>query len=408
MRPRQNLVELFSTFLQFDQDRVRSWLTDARLKRSMQIQFQASESNPALQAEASENFWALYWHKHWQTQSTSLARAHLSAYVQEPCYWAAHKTTTGFVSTQYSLADCFQMAIAGLDKVLKGFNASQGFNFKNYASATFGSLIRETLRQRQEVDICTDWALLRKLSQKRLVESLQNSGLPADAIAAYVLAWTCFKTVYVPTQASGTRKLPKPTPEIWMAIAKLYNGDRHAQLTATAPSANPDQLEKWLLTCAKAARAYLYPTAISINTPKPGQESGEFLDDLPQVAQTSLLQDMIADEDIQTRQTQQAQIGNVLANALKKLSPDLRTILELYYAQNLTQQEMAAQLDTKQYTVSRRLTKARELLLTELMNWSQETLHITPSLDVLKHTSMALEEWLKTHYHPSNLPASAE
>jgi RNA polymerase sigma factor (sigma-70 family) len=266
MRPRKDLIELFSTFLQFDHDRVRNWLADSRLKRSMQSQLNLPESISTPQADVSENFWALYWHKQWQTQPTSLARGHLSAYAQEPCYWAAQKTTLGFVSTQYTLADCFQMAIAGFDKLLKGFNSSQGFNFKNYASATFSSLIRETLRQRQEVDICTDWALLRKLSQKRLVEALQNLGATPTAIANMVWAWSCFKTVYVPTQTSGTRKLPKPTPEAWEAIASLYNRDRHIQIATSTPSASIEQLEKWLTHCAKAARQYLYPTAISINT----------------------------------------------------------------------------------------------------------------------------------------------
>ncbi|WP_339382233.1 hypothetical protein [Nostoc flagelliforme] len=32
----------------------------------------------------SENFWALYWYKHWQEESHSFARMHLSAYLQEP------------------------------------------------------------------------------------------------------------------------------------------------------------------------------------------------------------------------------------------------------------------------------------------------------------------------------------
>ena len=99
----------------------------------------------------------------------------------------AYKAGTGFTSAQYGVADCFQIAIAQLDKILKGFNAEQGFDLKNYAIAAFSSLIRDQLRQRKEVDICTDWSLLRKVSQKRLVAALQAQGLTQAEIERYLL-----------------------------------------------------------------------------------------------------------------------------------------------------------------------------------------------------------------------------
>lgn len=394
MRPRNTPTELFSTFLQFEADQYQGWVTDARLRRSMQRSLQNA-------AETTEGFWALYWHKLWQVQESPLAQQHLAAYLQEPCYWAAQKTAANFVSTQYTLADCFQMAIARLDKVLKGFNAAQGCSFKSYAAATCFSLIRESLRQRQEVDICSDWGLLRKLSQKRLVESLQNAGLPPETIARHLLVWSCFKALYVPTQASGTRQLPKPDRPTWEAIAQRYNRDR-TQLTPPAPAATLEAIEASLLACARAARAYLYPAQVSINAAKPGQEGSEFLDDLPQ-AQTSLLAELIAEEEAQTRQHQRAAVGEVLTQALARLDQEAIAILELYYRQGLTQQQMASQLSTKQYTVSRRLTKAREMLLLALAKWSQDTLHRAATPDVLKTASLVLEEWLQTHYsHPQS------
>ncbi|MBE9177974.1 sigma-70 family RNA polymerase sigma factor [Oculatella sp. LEGE 06141] len=398
MRPRQDLIEIFSTFLQLEADRFDRWAIEPKLRRSMQqCLAQTAQTN------VSENFWALYWHKIWQTQDNllNLAKEHLLAYVQESCYWAAQKTAAGFASNQSSLADCFQMAIAQIDKVLKGFDSQQGFNFKNYASATFNSLIRELLRQRQEIDICTDWALLRKISQKRLTESLVSAGLASETIASYILAWSCFKTLYVPMQASGTRQLSKPDRQTWEAIAHLYNSERYTQLSSSGTAVQPESLDKWLLACAKAARAYLYPSQVSINAPRPGQETGEFLDNLPETVQTSLLADMIAEEEASTRQTQRSQLTAVLINALKQLDEQSQTLLALYYQDGLTQQQMAERLAVKQYTVSRRLTKAREALLLTLAKWSEETLHRTATADLLKHTSTALEEWLKTHYsHP--------
>jgi len=45
----------------------------------------------------------------------------------------------------------------------------------------FTSVIK-VLRQRQEVDVSTDWALLRKISHKRLEESLQHLGLSQEQL----------------------------------------------------------------------------------------------------------------------------------------------------------------------------------------------------------------------------------
>lgn len=415
MRSRQGIVELFSSFLQLEGDRFRLWVTDPALRRSIEATLRQ-----VMQVEASENFWALYWHKLWQAQSSKpaqsrdqaqtqtagqqRARSHLIAYVQEPCYWAAQKTSTRFSNLQYGLADCFQIAIAQVDKVLKGFDSQQGFSFKNYASATLSSLIRETLRQRQEMDICTDWALLRKLSQKRLTEALLAAGLSTETIDAYLLAWTGFKTLYIPQQATGTRKLPKPEPQTWAAIAQLYNQQRLSQ--GINLTASPTELEKWLLSCARAGRAYLYPTLVSIHTPRPGQESGELLDQLADLSHDSLLADFIAEEESQTRQTQQMQVGQILTAAIDQLDAQSQTLIQLYYQEGLTQQQMAERLDMKQYTVSRRLTRARETLLLALARWSQDTLHISPTVNLLNHTSAALEEWLMTHYRRSEVPNS--
>jgi RNA polymerase sigma factor (sigma-70 family) len=393
MHPRQGIVKIFSTFIQFDFDRFRTWAIDPRLRRSMERHLQETSAQ-----ETSENFWAIYWHKIWQKEPLGLAREHLSAYLQEVCFWATQKTISGFTSTQYTISDCFQVALAGVDKVLKGFNPQQGFNLKNYASITFSNLIRELLRQRQEVDICSDWALLRKLSQKRLIESLQNAGQDSATIDRYVLAWNCWKTIYVPDRPSSTRKLNKPDEATWQAIVQLYNKERKGQLNPPGEPVNQEILEKWLLACVKAGRAYLYPNVTSINQPRGGQDSGEIVDNLVGEINDSLLAEAIAIEDRENRNQQQTQINEVLIKALETLSKDERRLLELYYAQGLTQMEMAQELGTQQYNVSRKLSRARKSLLKSLAQWSQQTLHISLSSDVLKGISTVLEEWLAGYY----------
>lgn len=391
MLPRQEIIEKFSTFVQFNLDRFSGWVTDSRLRQSMKgCLAQVSPVNTA------DNFWALYWYKSWQSNPASLARGHLSAYLQEVCYWAAQKTITDFTSTQYSLADCFQAAIASIDKILKGFDPNQGSRLKNYASIVFYNQVRLFLRQRQEIDICSDWGLLRKISRKRLVEALQNAGLTSE-IERYLLAWHCFKTLYVPTQRSSTRQLAKPTPETWEAITQLYNSERYRHFQSPGSDNNPDQIEQWLMECAKAARAYCYPTVTSINTPKPGQ-TNELVDTLEGKGEESLLSELIIEEETKQRINQQAQIQQVLTTAIGALAAESQQLLVLYYTEQLSQTEIAQQLGIKQYTVSRRLSRIRESLLQTLAQWSKEHLHISLTSDVLKSTSAVLEEWLVGYY----------
>ncbi len=385
MHPRNNLVEIFSSFLQFDADRFRSWATDAKLRRSM---LNCAKQIPQ---ETSDNFWALYWYKVWNSQSERIAKEHLLAYLQESCYWASAKAANTFASIQYNLSDCFQVAIAKFDKVLQGFNINSGFRLKSYASATFGSIIRDTLRQRHEVDICSVWGLLRKTSQKRLIESLQAQGLPEDTIAAYVLVWNCFKTIYVPTQASSTRQLPRPDEETWQSISQVYANQTNGVIDSPT-------VEAWLLNCASSIRKFLYPSVTSINAPVGGEDSFEWVDTLAANEQDSLLNEIIAAEEEQKKLSQQSEINTILVSAITQLDAQIQQILHLYYAEGLTQQEIAKQLEVKQYTVSRRLSKTKETLLRCFAAWSQEKLHISLTSDILKNTSTVMEEWLQSYY----------
>jgi len=234
MRPRHDITAIFSTFLQWSEERFSGWVADPKLHRSM-------EKHLAQSAEAgnSVNDWALYWHKNWQVQTHPLAEAHLSSYLQESAFWAARKISTRFASQQYPLSDCFQIALFALGRILRGFNPDLGTKLQDYAQVSFRSFIRDTLRQRWETDLCSNWSLLRKLSQKRLTESLAQVGLSDREIARYQLAWKCFKDLYAPTRNQGMRQLAKPTAETWEAIAKAYNAERRRQLTEPGEECSP-------------------------------------------------------------------------------------------------------------------------------------------------------------------------
>jgi RNA polymerase sigma factor (sigma-70 family) len=393
MQPRQGIIEIFSTFLLFDADRFGAWATDAKLRRSIK---NCLEQSPQTE---TDKVWALYWHKIWQAESNPLAAAHISAYLQEVCYWTAKKMALNFKS-QCTISDCFQIAIARVPKILKNFNLEYSSNLKAYAELAFEGFIKDSLRLRREADVCNDWALLHKVSRKRLIGALTNAGYNSQMIESYVLAWECFKELYT-TGGRKTRSLNKPDSPTWQAIAHLYNVQQSSKLTS-ASKATPENLEKWLSSCSLAVRNYLFPTMVSADAPLTGQETGNLLDILPADEDTTLLVQIIAIEEQTDRHHQQVELTQVLTDAIAALDVPSQQLLQVYYEQQLTQQQIAEKLEIKQYTVSRRLTSIKRALLLALTKWSANKMHITPTSNVLDAISVILEEWLKNHYSHTN------
>jgi RNA polymerase sigma factor (sigma-70 family) len=404
MRSRQSIPEMFATFLQFEAERFNGWVYDAKLRRSIQnLWLKVPQTN------TTDNFWAIYWHKAWQTQPDSLALGHLSAYLQETCYWAVQRTIPQYASVHTSLADCFQIAIAQVPKILKACDPNQRASLKSYSNVAFANIIRDALRQQQEIDYANEWALLLKLSRKRLQEALENAGLTDEMIGRYLLAWKCFTDGYILGKSPDVRKLQRPDGETWETITQFYNRDRLTQLNPPAPESTAQTLEKWLLLCAKYARSYLYPVVSSLNAPKVGQAESELQDDLPDNSEhDSLLENLIAAEETETQKNQQQEIHNLLTTTLENLPPRSQQLLQLYYQQGLTQQQIAQQQEIQQYQVSRQLTKTREALLLAITKWSQQTVHISLTSNVVKHISAVLEEWLQNYFRNSPTHSSKE
>jgi RNA polymerase sigma factor (sigma-70 family) len=374
------MLELFSTFAVLEGAYFQRWVVDARLRRSMQGCIdQRSEISQ------SDKVWALYWFKQWQPHN--LAEVHLSAYLQESCYWVAHQIAQRLKSNQYLLTDYFQMANGEIPRVLRSFVPDRGIALKSYASTVLTNALKDILRQRQAADIASDWSLLRKVSKKRIAEVIAHAGV-ADA-EQYQRAWFCFKTLYVPSEAPG-ETLSRPSAEVWNAIAQAYNS-QGLPLT-------PDQLELRLSQLSRWIRAYLYPSVDSLNRPLAGQETGELQDTLADAEAESLLDQAIAQEAQIERDSLRSRIHILLSQTLVELKPELQIVLDLCYRQKLSQQELAVHLNTSQPTVSRRLKKAEAALLDALLNWcaAQFDRYLNPG--EVQTLSAALREWLTIYF----------
>lgn len=413
MRSRTDVLEIFSTFIQFVDDRFEAWLSDPRLLRNMQRNGYQKPlaaaadggQNGTLKHKSNEaqarpeGVWVLMWYRTWQTQENSFALMHLSAYLQEPCYWAAENVTKRFASVQCTLADSFQVAIARVERILNRYDPTHGGSLKAYARTAFGNVIRNQLRQHRAANICSDWGLLRKLSQTQLKRSLQQAGfLQTDSD---ILIWRCFKAVCTPSAEQvaerTVRKLKPPNAEQLDRIAHRYNQQR-VQISASLPRIDAQTVKASLERSSQAVRSQLNPNVTSLNQPQ-YSEGRELIDDLS--AENTPMEQMLAVEAYDEQQQKMQAVSAALIDAIAQLDPTMQTLLRLYYAENLTQKDIAAQLKIKQYQVSRKLSRARQQLLGSVAKWSQEKLHISIDSAVLASVNDVIHEWLQRHYAPS-------
>jgi RNA polymerase sigma factor (sigma-70 family) len=386
MQPRQDVIEIFSTFLRLESDRVTGWIADRRLQRSMAAAIQVTDV-----PTASPQLWALHWHHSWQT--SPLAAAHLSAYLQETCYWVAAKMARNQRQVSW-VADLFQVAILRVPKLLQNFNPQYSASLKKYAELGFENSLKDWLRVQQQVEVCSDWALLYRLSRKRLGSALQGAGWSPVQIGQATLAWDCFQELTAVNQ-TGINALGRPNDSTWQAIALAYNTERFSQ--AGAAASNPEQIEQWLLTCARLVRQFLKPGIVSADAPRLGQESGSQMDDLVD-ENPSPIGLLLQQEEDATRQQYLGQLQRVLSEALTTLSPPEIALLQQYYRDHLTQTDIAHQQSVPQYQVSRDLKRIRKAMLKKVAQWSQETLHIPPSASVVDAMSTTVEEWLRVNF----------
>lgn len=390
MQPRQNPIQMFATFARLTEDRFEGWVTDAKLQSSM-------EHHLAKTPQTSEQFWTLYWYHFWQQQSHPLGLHHLIAYLQEAGLWAAQKKQKALYNSAYSLADYFQMAMLHCDRVLHGYNPQYGSRLKDYAKVVFHSTIKNTLRQQGEVDICSDWALLRKISKKRLQKALKRQGYAPETRDRYLWAWDCYKALYA-DKSQGSQRLPPPSAQQWEAIATLYNQHK---LTGDSTPIATAQIQTYLRQCSQAIRSYLYPHVLSLNTPLSDSESSEWIDTLKDSLNETIVESLILEEEQNTHQQQRQHINKILTDAIASLLTEDRLLLELYYRQQLNQSDIARQLNSKQYTISRRLSRLRATLLKTLVQQHSEISTESLSPERLHHISTLLEEWLERYFTQS-------
>ncbi|MEG4595373.1 sigma-70 family RNA polymerase sigma factor [Microcoleus sp. F8_C2] len=378
MKRRRDIVELFSTFLQLDDhyDALGpGWEKSHRLASNITKKIE-------IEAIANEDFWAQYWLKATvkDSQRTSSAREHLSAYLEEACYWTALKIYQQLAAYQLRRVDCFLMlreVAANPVKLFKNYDYKSS-SIKTYAHFPLKSAVLDQVRKGRELDKYTWPALLRAVTKKRLKESLYKANIKEPELSRYLLAWQCFRDKYIPTKAVGSKQLQPPDMKQMEAISVHYNQQRHPK----QPTASAQEIQKWLELCVQVIQDCAKTSFVSIEdcTSEPAFIS----------------EDLIEEQD--AVESEYHQVNQVLLKAFAALPEEAQTLLKLWYGLGMTQSDLALALGiAQQYQVSRTVGKHKQLLLKPLAEWSKQTLEITLNSQQLGEMGKQLDGWLEEH-----------
>lgn len=409
--PRISLEEKFSTFLHFGQGfLVACWRRDLELTRSLdrmvllsikdKIDDELTLTRYFLQRVLQNNICG--------RSASRLAGRHLSAYLQDSCYWAAKKTCQKLASLPHKFTeiDCFQLAnlylyeppnnkdkdktILPLQQLLKRFDLKQSHALKSYVKIRLQGKLEDVIFRSLQIRKCTPWGRLRRMSKKRLIYALQQQRkLSQEDLKSYILAWECFKANSGATVNDGFRRLLEPTPEQFQEMANRYNHLSHSKLNSQS-FVNWKTIKAILEVCLEAAKTESRPiNTISI-------EANEEWDINHHITE------QISDDFNGLEQEQQEQIiKTVLASAFNLLSREKRSLLNLHHGLKLHYTDIAVGImgeRKKWYQIRRDCHRCYRSLLKDFVEMyfdafqTERQTNLTD--DTLDSMKVLLEEWL--------------
>ncbi|MGB3205760.1 MAG: sigma-70 family RNA polymerase sigma factor [Crinalium sp.] len=411
IRMRITSIEKFSSFVEAYQTEGRQqiqWRKDLNLRKNFATEQKKIQQNIIVD---EENFWAEYWLQALKTDGKNrLARNHISAYLEEACYWAAKKSLDRYQLLSISKEEAFwhyfqtaQEKTINSEKLLKIVNKFEPGNFnsslKNYIEYRLKSAIIDAIYKEYRVGKYSDWGLLKRLTQRRLQDALKSVGCFEPEVSRYCLAWkNCFLEIYTPTQRDkSSRRLPQPTVEQFQIMAELYNQMRVSPLVsreiASSPELDATSFEKWMKVCIKAARSY--------ETPKNPLDYSEPIDEsnLDSMLSSSNEEPFLHTTWVIELNEAKRQVQSLLLEEFNALESERQKILKLWYGFKLTQKEIASLLNIRQYTVSRYIDQDKRKMLRIVVRVVQRSKDnsnekIQPNSEQIERLMNPLEEWL--------------
>jgi RNA polymerase sigma factor (sigma-70 family) len=304
------------------------------------------------------------------------ARHHLSAYLDEVCYWQALKIYDQLQQYNYNLEKneifLIARAVAAHPEKFNKYDPSKA-SLKTFAGKVIHGKVLDQLRKGREKEKYSPTGLLRNITRTELKNSLSQAISHSSEIERCLLAWQCFNEIYVPTRQQGNRTLEPPSNEQLEDIAQLY--ERRSSATITS-----NRIEELLDTCVQAIRQ---ASLITI-------ESLDVIDIEKHWENTTKNHTTDEGEYLELHQ----QIQEVLVNKFLSFPDNFQKMLELKFGLNITQQEVADYFLNIHYTnVGKKVKK----YIKELSLAFSKELSLTLSSEELNRIREYIVQFLKNY-----------
>ncbi|MBP0021929.1 MAG: hypothetical protein J7647_30780 [Cyanobacteria bacterium SBLK] len=317
-----------------------------------------------------------------QNDDLAYAKKHLTSYLCTSSYIVAKRLQhtyqkIDFFQHRYDERDYLQIAIQYANdplKLLSGFDFQRRhrdgtlYFVKTFAKAVLERKIKDELYKYNQESLLgkyKDWGILRYDTTFKELKIALQSYIEADKIEPYLFVWHWFKETCKPCQQRSDRASPPPTFQELQNIARLYD-DRYSCL---ATQIEAKQIEKMLQICIEAMQRHrnlklYYPDSI-LNIENDRDRWDEFFTIENAGFENIPLNSLICNEE-------RDEISALVRDAFESLSSEQKILLLLWKGLNLTQTQTGLVMDLPQYTVSRRQSKARQLMLKKFTQRMQQ------------------------------------
>ena len=386
---RLNTIEQFSTFLLLIDSQRNSfiWKKDLRLRKNINQII----GGKLIEAELiARNFLTII-----KTENRSIIANHLTAYLQESCYWAAKEVYAQkqTIVNQLTLEECFssgnEITVTPI-KILLKYNLTSGSKITTYAQTRLKTIITEAIYRHRQWKLVSNWGLLKKMSKSKRKQALtQTAGLQNEQLQQYLLVWLCYCDHAVTIGKKKYNRLSAPNSSQLKLMTSQYNLLAKKNFSATA-LIDEAEFKNRLEFCGEKARLFTNPTQTNYEEEKDIkqlQASGNYLVNLEE-------------------NQQQEYINQILINSFHQLDIKLQGIAYLYWGLVLTQQEIvnilqltAPNFIQKQYQFSRKIKSLKEKLFNSLYQQFSVSQKITVSIDnktLLSIVQQWLQEYIET------------
>ncbi|NES22840.1 MAG: hypothetical protein F6K41_28940 [Symploca sp. SIO3E6] len=373
------------------------WRTETALKQNFSF-YQAAEESFWVLCQGQDDysivrkFLEIYQHEETTERDKELAKWHLTAYLETPCYQAASKRFATFSNFNdltddweyyLHLARCLTNNPEEILRIYRKYRR-RGYDLEKHFMWEIASKIRDLSYQATGQGKYSPWYSLKNTSASTLTQALFNHGVRQENIERYLVVKSCLFEVYAKSEQG---RWLAPTINEYQAAAN-YCTRYHFTIDFL-------KIQKLITICLEVLRSS--PKFISCGT----DNNLDVIENhsVNDISEPDPLLAIAEDLSREKMQSYAEGINQVLTqgwSAFKQRDIDHETMLLLRYGLGLSQASTAAQIGVHQTTVREHCLQFQEQLLEAVGIWLIERLGI--NLQQLENVDKYLDYWVQQQY----------